>query len=671
MLKKSIFFFNFLFTSLVLSGQNANYIIDSLQTLIEDLNKQSPTFINDTSRIRNLNLISSKLITAGDLEKGDSLANEALLIGKTGLLMSEGLESLGYKKGIGKSYRNRGNAAFYKENYKGALEFYFHEVDVWESLLEEKDLSEIFKKNISMDLAKVLGNIGNVYTRQDNYPKALSHNYRSLKIHESLNNEKQVGIAYGNIGIVYYRMRDYSKALECYKKALQISQKLNITTDQSRHLANIGIVYSEQKKYPEALKCFASALKLAEEGNYINAVTSILDAMGSTYARMNEYNKALELMNKALTLAEKNEDKGLISQLNGNIGGVLLTQNKFNEAETFLLKAFSLAKEIGELRQQEEWSLALSRLYRKQNKSELAFNYYEKYDQIKDSIFNKENSMNTVRQEMDYEYQKKEAKEKAEYEKQIIMFEAERKINQQMLFFLIIGIALVLLLLFFVQRAYQAKRKYSEVLAADSERKELLLQEVHHRINNNLQIISSLLTLQANSVEDEKLNEYLIQSQNRIQSLSVLHELLYQNDTQLQININEYINKVLDFHKSLAKGHVSDIVIEAEVYPVAFSAKLAVPVALIINELVTNSLKYAFDGQGKIIVMLLPANKVNNEWRLVVSDNGKGMPPEEGRRKNSLGLRLVNMMIKQIKGEMIVRNAKGTTVEIIFKALEE
>jgi two-component sensor histidine kinase len=224
--------------------------------------------------------------------------------------------------------------------------------------------------------------------------------------------------------------------------------------------------------------------------------------------------------------------------------------------------------------------------------------------------------------------------------------------------------------LFFAKRAFDNKKRVADFMASENERKEMLLQEVHHRINNNLQIISSLLTLQANSVGDERLNNYLMQSQNRIQSLSVLHELLYQNDSSLQININEYLNKVLEFHKDVLSTMSNKVDIKLNIADVSFPTKIAVPLALIVNELVTNSIKYAFNdtNDGLINIFLLPIENEKNKWKLSVSDSGKGLPMDTNFRKDSLGLRLVAIMVKQIKGDLIKSNTPGATFEIFFNA---
>jgi two-component sensor histidine kinase len=284
-----------------------------------------------------------------------------------------------------------------------------------------------------------------------------------------------------------------------------------------------------------------------------------------------------------------------------------------------------------------------------------------------DSVFNQESTRKLVSSDLNYNFEKTQAANKAKHETQLLVLESENKIQKQLRLFLFLVIAFCVVILVFVQRAYRNKKQLAAFLGAEDNRKELLLQEVHHRINNNLQIISSLLSLQANSADDERLNVYLKQSQNRIQSLSALHELLYQNNSSLQVNMQEYIEKVLDFHKEVAGTLPAKVTIETEVKDVMFPTKIAVPLALIINELVTNSLKYAFTGKasGKIKIRLATGEK-STDWKLTVEDDGKGMGPVEERRKGSLGLRLVNIMVKQIGGKLVVNEGAGASFEVDF-----
>lgn len=645
--------------SSAISGQKTNVIIDSLQNLLADLNQQGQTFINDTSRIKNLNLLASKLITAGDLIKGDSLARQVLLIAEKGLLISEGSEVIAYKKGMARAFRNRGNAAFYQENYNASIDFYSNEVTIYESFLAGDKLPEAFKKNISSDLAKVLGNIGNVYSRLDNYSKALENYYRSLKFHESLGDKKQIGWMSGNIGIIYYRMQDLPKALEFYQIALKISQKQNSRADEGRHLANIGMVYSDQKNYVKGLEYLTSALKLAEEEKDFYSETSILSAIGNVYGEIGNYEKAFEAFNRGLKIAEENDDKGMISNLNGNIGEILMRQNELKEAEGFLLTAFVIAKEIGELYEQKEASLSLSELYRKLNNTDLAFNYYDQYSQIKDSIYNRENSMNTLRMEMNYEYEKKEAKEKAEHEKIVIALEAENQLQQNTRNYIVLLAILSLLLVasgfvyFNNRKSMKLKELYSQqVLLSQEKERQRISKELHDSIGQNI--------------------------------LFIKNQMIKNNDTRLMSSVDETLEEVRNISKDLYPNQLEKYGLIAAVDALAEKAKESSNVFVsydldaidknisadkqinyyrIIQECITNALKHA-----DATALRISASKTNGSLEIVVQDNGKGFDKEVLSKKaqRSFGLLNLEERAKHLKGKLVLETSPGKGTKYIF-----
>jgi tetratricopeptide (TPR) repeat protein len=381
--------------------------IDSLQKLVDQLGRNEHSFSNDTLRIRALNLLAASLITAGDYAKGDAMAVEALSIAEVAELSSDHVNA--FKRGMATSYRNRGNASFYQENYNAALDFYFRVVSCYQILLRDPKQKADEQKQVKKELSWIYRNIANVYLRKDNYANALDYYYRSIKISEEMNDEKSLGVTLGNTGIVYYRMMDYPKALTFYQRALAIVQKLNNEDEIAKNLSNIAIIYTEQKNHSKALEYYIQALRLVEANGNLGYQTSMLDGLASVYTAIGEYDKALECFNKALAIAEELDDKGEISYLNGNIGGLFIRLKKYPEAEKHLLKAESIAREIGELYSLKEWCYNLSEVYRAEKKTELAFKYREQYDEIKDSIFSQENSLNTVRYEMDFEYAKKAA----------------------------------------------------------------------------------------------------------------------------------------------------------------------------------------------------------------------------------------------------------------------
>ena len=191
--------------------------------------------------------------------------------------------------------------------------------------------------------------------------------------------------------------------------------------------------------------------------------------------------------------------------------------------------------------------------------------------------------------------------------------------------------------------------------------KEVLLKEVHHRVKNNLQVISSILNLQSSYVKDQMTLDILRESQNRIKAMSFIHESLYRSDDFSFVNFSSYINSL---SSNLVQTYIikhANINLELDLGDVNLNLDQAIPCGLIINELVSNSIKYAFpfNKQGKIGIKL---TKADNKIYLSVSDNGVGLPDNlDLENTDTLGLQLVYILVSQLDGDIKVINKKGTT----------
>ena len=212
------------------------------------------------------------------------------------------------------------------------------------------------------------------------------------------------------------------------------------------------------------------------------------------------------------------------------------------------------------------------------------------------------------------------------------------------------------------------ERKLSEQKISRSlKEKELLLKEIHHRVKNNLQVVSSLLKLQSGFVKDENSLDLLIDSQNRVRSMALVHQKLYQSKDFSEIDFNEYLRQLSEHLFNVFKAKSDNIEILINSGKVNLSIDQAIPCGLIINELISNSLKYAFpDGRkGKVQVNL--AYNDNKMYNISISDNGIGFPKNiDYKETKSLGLQLVNTLVGQIDGTINMENGIGTTFKISF-----
>lgn len=514
-------------------------------------------------------------------------------------------------------------------------------------------------------MSQVFGGLGNAYHHLGNLSKASENYFKALKIHEKRANKAGVAVQLSNLGNIFASQGSRQKAIEYYFKSLAIAEELHDSARVSIQLGNIGTIYYELGNFPQAMEYFFKALKITEIIGNKKGIAMNLNNIASVYQDKKEYLKALDYFTRALNLSKEYGNQEHTASFIGNIGILYYLMKDFQKSEAYLSKAIAISREVEATETVQEFEGALSELYSAWGKHQLALEHFKKHISARDSIINVANTEKSVRLEMNYEFEKKQAVDKALHQKQLLLLEAENKTQRQFRLFLFVILGLAILLLLVLRRAYENKKRIAKFLTEEGQRKETLLQEVHHRINNNLQIISSLLTLQANNVADEKLFEYLKQSQSRIQSLSVLHDLLYRHDSSLDIDMKEYLNEVLNFHRDILSTKLHHVNLQLNVSPVSFPTKIAVPIALIVNELVTNSIKYAFQeaDKGKIDVSLFARDKT---WVLRVSDTGKGMLSDVSTSRESLGLRLVNLMAKQIGASVERSDSPGTTFILTF-----
>jgi PAS domain S-box-containing protein len=215
----------------------------------------------------------------------------------------------------------------------------------------------------------------------------------------------------------------------------------------------------------------------------------------------------------------------------------------------------------------------------------------------------------------------------------------------------------------------EAKRA-EERLRASLAEKEILLKEVHHRVKNNLQIVSSLLDLQSDSVGDEHYRGFIMESQNRIMAMALIHERLYQSQNFSCINIGEYIKTLAESLFSSFGKDLELIALHVDVEDICLEIDEAIPCGLIVNELVSNSLKHAFPG-GQLgeITIRFHADK-DGMVSLTIADNGVGIATElDFENTETLGLQLVNLLTKQLRGRIELSRDHGTLWKIAFRAM--
>ena len=215
--------------------------------------------------------------------------------------------------------------------------------------------------------------------------------------------------------------------------------------------------------------------------------------------------------------------------------------------------------------------------------------------------------------------------------------------------------------------AYKKVQSKNLKLKKSLDKNETLMKELHHRVKNNLQVISSLLNLQSYNIEDPSALSAVKEGKNRVKSIALIHQKLYQTNNLSEVNFSDYINELTVYLKNIFRNPDQNIIINIERSEVMLDIDTAVPLGLIINELVSNSFKYAFKNktEGNITISISYIDKTRQKLKLIVNDNGIGLPENlDIEETSSLGLKLVTMLTKQLDGEVYYENNNGASFNI-------
>jgi two-component sensor histidine kinase len=276
---------------------------------------------------------------------------------------------------------------------------------------------------------------------------------------------------------------------------------------------------------------------------------------------------------------------------------------------------------------------------------------------------------------MTADFEKKEAALKLEQAQKDAALIKERSMRDKIMLLLVL-VSLIALGVFYNLKKNQSQKRLIESQNKQIKEtlleKETLLREVHHRVKNNLQIVYSLLNIQSRTILDKEALSSIQEGQNRIQAMSLIHQYLYQSEQLSFIDLDIYFRELVEHISKLFVGENTHINTHIDTSGVRFGIDIAIPLGLIVNELVSNSYKYAFElkNKGDIWINIVPLDADNYELR--VSDNGQGLPKDVDIHKaKSLGFRLVTILSRQLHGHFSHQSDKDiTSIIVVFKSIK-
>lgn len=458
-------------------------LIDSLQQVLKSLETsgefkttikgQRLSIEVDTTRIKTLNKLAWELRHI-NTDTAVALSTEALNLAKAYITYTSSSEKEQKQvrneiyKLIGKSYVQLGVFAKENDNYSLALDYNFKALELFKEM--EKDSALNPAASILERKSVILGNIGAIYADQGNYPKALEFNFQALRFSEILGDKVLMATKYTNIGIAYHYQNDHHKALEYHTRALHIAEQINNKAKIANSLSNIGIAYRHLGEYTKAINNHLKALEIDKELESDNNIARHYINIAGVYYNTRDFDKVLEYDFKALQVYEKLQSKSGIATALGNIGSTQILLKKYREAEENLQKALAISTEIKALSLVKDHEQFLYDLYQKSDKPDKALEHYIKYSALKDSIFNVENTKKTVRSEMSFEFEKKQAVEKAEQEKRNAIGQKEKQKQRIILFFVVGFLLLVAVFAAFMYNRWRITQKQKAIIEKQKEK---------------------------------------------------------------------------------------------------------------------------------------------------------------------------------------------------------
>lgn len=454
-------------------------IVAFSQTPVDSLTKVLSESKNDLDKARLLNEIAN--------EYRGSDPSKTLAYGQQALQLSQKIK---FKLEEGNAWLNIGNANIIKGNYPEALNSFTNAQSVFESALETGSDKTLELKN---GLARALGSIGIVFSEQSSYAKALSHHLKAVKIYEGLNNQDKAARVYNNIGIVYQAQGDSFRALEYFVKSLKIQDKIGDDT-AGITLTNIGNIYLSQNNLPQALNHYNRALAFFAKHPDARGLGELYNNFGRYYKASGDLTKAENSFNQALKSFESIGDKFGASDTYAFLGEIKLAQKNYPSALSFTEKSLQLGRELGVMERVRDSERMLSELFAKLNQPEKALEHFKAYSIAKDSIGSYENVRNSIRAEMNFEFDKKQALQKKEQEKREVVYSEQAKRHKLQIAFVTLAVLLLAGISFLIYSRRQLRKNLTlQKELAEYEQKALHLQMNPHFVFNCLGSISAFI----------------------------------------------------------------------------------------------------------------------------------------------------------------------------------
>ncbi len=613
------------------------------QTTFDSLFQASNNTSNDTLRINAYNELA-RMHIPDSLALAENWANRAYTQA----------QKKNYTKGLIYATKNKGLIADYRGELSKAINYYDIGIKICaqSTKWEKERIDFIANKGVAYYFAGDLGKAIHFYSEAE---KALSKDQRNPTYAKVIN----------NLASVYRNLKRYPDAIRMYKKSLFIKKQTLDSIGIANTLNNIGLCYAYQNLPRESVQYLTQAQNAYRALGQTSDMLSVNVSLAVAYNELGQLAKAKHLLKQSITLPNLKLSIHDLTQAKLLYVKILYGDKEYQHAQAVLkeiepeiLKTNFLKSKVTFY----EWKAYVLHAIQENVAAYQALIQHKLYL----DTLNVEAKL-SLEKDMEAKYLNQEKEAQIQIQKLQLL-----KNKRERLVFVFAMVALLLILGFAYRLSAQRKRanqllgEKNKLIQQALEDKETLLKEIHHRVKNNLQIISSLLSLQSRRVEDPKVLEAIQDGQNRVQSMALIHQNLYQDENLVTVDAQLYIDQLIENLVRSYNVNPDGVTFSKNIDKLTLDVDTLIPLGLILNELISNTLKYAFE-PNKSGQVNLSLKQQKNGLLLKISDNGQGFPPDiDLKNLKSMGFRLIYSFTKKLNGVLKTWNEQGAHVEMFI-----
>ncbi|MFT7614773.1 MAG: two-component sensor histidine kinase/Tfp pilus assembly protein PilF [Parvicellaceae bacterium] len=519
----------------------------------------------------------------------------------------------------------------------------------------------------SIALMKVKTLNGIHFEMQADFDQATTLFFEALAMAERFNRDTEIGMLCNNLGTVYFDLKQFEQSEIYYQRAFEIMNDLNNVKWLSNVSSNLAGVFFVKNDFDRAIELLNEAIKYGVQAGNFESVSGSYANLAMVMQQLGRTDEALATFEKGVGMLDSVGDKRGVCIVLNKLGELQYQMADPTSAKKTISRCIALAKQVDHKESIMNAYKTMSAIYSGVD-SDSALLYLNMHLSWKDTVYSEKQFETIAELEKKYQIAKKQE------EIETLKIQSERDVavnsNQKLTIFLLVGAVLfVIILSVLIARQLALKKRSNSILQSKNEvineslaAKEMLMREIHHRVKNNFQMISSILMIQANSSEIIEVKSALLDSRNRVQSMATTHKRLYQEDDIRKVELKSFVTDLVD--EVEVTNSIDNVEISIEASHLDVDIDIAVALGLILTEALTNSMKYAFNGSDSGTIAIFVRSE-NGNIKCTLSDNGSGFNRDEVRA-GAFGLKLIDSLAGKLSGTVSWENRNGTFMELII-----